>query len=204
MTSATSQDTAEAAEFKMYGNVFRSGKETGTDDFSPEFCQAIIKLADNLKEQEATVSQDQRIEQIRNNSMFGIDDPDFINTVLYATLAANLQQGWNFDIQGVQTLQLSKYTVGEKYSWHIDYDHREQARKLTFNVVLNDDYEGGDFQFSWGSPSAPYRKRVIKEWAMRVPGRIVIFPSYYYHRVTPVTKGVRYSLTGWAYGPAFR
>ena len=104
----------------MYGNVFRSGEETGTDDFTPEFCQAIIKLADNLEEKEALVSQGKRIEQIRNNSMFGIDDPNFIQTVLYSVLAANLQQGWNFDIQGVQPLQLSKYTVGEKYSWHMD------------------------------------------------------------------------------------
>ena len=188
----------------MYGNVFSSGEETGTDDFTPEFCQAIIKLADNLEEKEALVSQGKRIEQIRNNSMFGIDDPNFIQTVLYSVLAANLQQGWNFDIQGVQPLQLSKYTVGEKYSWHMDYDHKEQARKLTFNVVLNDDYEGGDFQFSWGSPSAPYKKRVINEEAMKIPGRIVVFPSYYYHRVTPVTKGVRYSLTGWAWGPPFK
>jgi PKHD-type hydroxylase len=188
----------------MYGSVFRSGEETGTDDFTPEFCQAIIKLADNLTEQEALVNHGKKIEQIRNNSMFGIDDPNFMQTVLYSVLAANLQQGWNFDIQGVQPLQLSKYTVGEKYSWHMDYDHKEQARKLTFNVVLNDDYEGGEFQFSWGSPSAPYRKRVIKEEAMKTPGRIVVFPSYYYHRVTPVTKGVRYSLTGWAYGPAFK
>jgi len=188
----------------MYGNVFRSGEETGTDDFSAEFCQAIIKLSDELTEQEALVRDGSKVEQIRSNSIFAIDDAGFMQTVLYTVLAANLQQGWNFDIQGVQPLQLSKYTVGEKYSWHLDYDHMEQTRKLTFNVVLNDDYEGGDFQFSWGSPSASYKKRVINEKAMKIPGRIIVFPSYYYHRVTPVTKGVRYSLTGWAYGPAFK
>ena len=35
-------------------------------------------------------------------------------------------------------------------------------------------------------------------------GSIVIFPSYLWHRVTPVTKGVRYSLVIWNLGYPFR
>jgi PKHD-type hydroxylase len=33
---------------------------------------------------------------------------------------------------------------------------------------------------------------------------ITLFPSWSLHRVTPVTKGTRYSLVAWVSGPRFR
>ena len=35
-------------------------------------------------------------------------------------------------------------------------------------------------------------------------GSIVIFPSYIWHRVSPVTKGTRLSLVQWNLGPGFK
>ena len=35
-------------------------------------------------------------------------------------------------------------------------------------------------------------------------GSLVVFPSYYRHRVTPVTKGTRYSLVVWNLGQPYR
>ena len=35
-------------------------------------------------------------------------------------------------------------------------------------------------------------------------GRIVAFPSYVLHRVTPVTKGLRRTLAVWVSGPPYR
>jgi len=32
---------------------------------------------------------------------------------------------------------------------------------------------------------------------------LLIFPSYLWHRVTPVTKGIRKSLVAWVIGPQF-
>ena len=37
----------------------------------------------------------------------------------------------------------------------------------------------------------------------RATGSISFFPSYTIHEVKPVTRGTRYSLVGWACGPAF-
>ena len=34
-------------------------------------------------------------------------------------------------------------------------------------------------------------------------GSIVVFPSFSWHQVTPVTKGTRYSLVAWFVGPPF-
>ena len=35
-------------------------------------------------------------------------------------------------------------------------------------------------------------------------GTVIIFPSYTHHRVSPVTKGTRYSVVAWYGGPPFK
>ena len=35
-------------------------------------------------------------------------------------------------------------------------------------------------------------------------GDVVVFPSYFLHRVSPVTKGTRYSVVAWAVGNKIR
>ena len=38
----------------------------------------------------------------------------------------------------------------------------------------------------------------------REKGAVVVFPSHIWHRVTPVTKGTRYSLVVWFLGKPFK
>jgi PKHD-type hydroxylase len=38
---------------------------------------------------------------------------------------------------------------------------------------------------------------------LRRRGAMIVFPSFVYHRVIPVKRGVRYSLVGWYEGPHF-
>ena len=186
----------------MYGSVWYSG--TTVPDIKEDFCQATIKLKDTLGKQEGTVNNGNRDIQVRSNKNFTIDSPEFKTLVFEWTKKANEEQGWNYDVTGIENLQLSEYNIGDKYSWHLDIRPEDPCRKLSFNVVLNEDNEGGDFQFSWGSPSASYKRRVIAEPQLKLAGRMIVFPSYYYHRVKPVTKGIRYSLTGWITGQPFR
>jgi len=72
----------------------------------------------------------------------------------------------------------------------------QNQRKISVTVQLSapDEYEGGDLQFNIG--------RQIT--APRVQGAAVIFPSFYLHRVTPVTKGVRKSFVLWVGGEPYR
>ena len=65
-----------------------------------------------------------------------------------------------------------------------------KTRKLSMTIVLNNDYEGGEFQFF------NYKDQLIKE----KKGTVIVFPSYMVHRVRPVTKGTRYSLVVWFCG----
>mgnify|MGYP003351822367 FL=1 len=64
-------------------------------------------------------------------------------------------------------------------------------------LLLNDGFEGGLFQINKGLESKPETIEMIK-------GRLLLFPSFIIHRVTPVTKGIRKSLVTWVEGPRFK
>ena len=58
------------------------------------------------------------------------------------------------------------------------------------------DYEGGDFEFRDG--------KNVDLFNAKERGTIIVFPSLLYHRITPLTKGNRYSIVGWVVGPRWK
>jgi PKHD-type hydroxylase len=107
---------------------------------------------------------------------------------------------YRFDITGLENLQYTVYhgSEGGHYDWHIDYGaHNPRPRKISLTVQLSEPtaYEGGELQFRAGPQTGTAPKR---------RGTIVAFPSFFLHRVTPVTSGIRKSLVIWAAGPEFR
>lgn len=137
-----------------------------------------------------------------NISWLATDDPEY--DWIYATLAPVIQrvnaEHFNFDITHIMPLQFTRYDADANghYNAHLDLGKSAPNRKLSFSVQLSDPFhhEGGVLQF-------PYN-RTAPEQAPRARGKIIFFPSYMLHEVTPVTKGVRYSLVGWVAGPLFR
>ena len=84
------------------------------------------------------------------------------------------------------------------FDWHNDYSHGvdEAPRKLTIIIQLSDpgDYDGGRLEmFGIDVETLPADQ-----------GTIVAFPSFLYHRVTPVTRGLRRALVAWIAGPRLR
>jgi len=82
---------------------------------------------------------------------------------------------------------LLRYKTGQFYVEHTD-SIKEQPRILSCSIVLNDDYEGGEFAF-FG-----------QELKYKVPkGSAILFPSnfMYPHEIMPVTSGTRYSIVTW-------
>lgn len=112
---------------------------------------------------------------------------------------------FNYDINGYDGIQYGEYHASEqgKYDWHMDMyigmmpDADLETRKLSLVLWLNDDYEGGEFELIHTSLESPVT--IPKE-----KGKLIIFPSFLFHRVTPVTKGVRKSLVAWIVGPKFK
>ena len=133
---------------------------------------------------------------------------------------ANKKSGWNFDWDFSESCQFTKYGVGQHYGWHCDswdkpYDKPNEPnshgkiRKLSVTVSLSDpsEYEGGNLEFDFRNQVDWERnkKSKIKECTeIRPRGSIIVFPSFVWHRVNPVTKGTRYSLVIWNLGKPFR
>ena len=127
---------------------------------------------------------------------------------------ANERAGWEYDIKGAESMQITRYKKGGFYRFHKDgkgdhlsaYDEPDtefmhgHVRKLSMTVLLNDNYEGGEFQFV----TLNKEKCEIHTPEFNKTGTIIIFPSDMEHRVAPVTKGIRYSLVVWFLGPPFR
>ena len=133
---------------------------------------------------------------------------------------ANKTAGWNFDWDFSESCQFTKYGVGQHYGWHCDswdkpYDKPDdlnshgKIRKLSVTVSLSDpsEYEGGNLEFDFRNQVDWERnkKSKIKECTeIRPRGSIIVFPSFVWHRVNPVTRGTRYSLVIWNLGKPFR
>ena len=84
-----------------------------------------------------------------------------------------------------------------EYDFHIDEAGPEilQDIKLTAMINLSEEhYEGGDLIMFQGG-----KFRTIKEFSL--PGSSIIFKSWLPHKVTPVTKGIRKTISHWFYGP---
>jgi len=84
------------------------------------------------------------------------------------------------------------------FDWHNDYSHglADAPRKMTLIIQLSTpaEYEGGRLQiFGTEVEDLPDAR-----------GTILAFPSFLFHRVTPVTAGLRRALVAWIGGPRLR
>jgi PKHD-type hydroxylase len=79
-----------------------------------------------------------------------------------------------------------------------------KIRKISMTLNLNapGEYEGGNLKFDFGPHAGD--KRFYECVEIRPQGSMIVFPSYTYHQVTPVTKGTRYSLVLWTLGKPFK
>ena len=89
-------------------------------------------------------------------------------------------------------LILSRYRPGESYGLHVDDALMSGVRTdVSFTLFLSDPatYEGGALEI----------EDMFEARQIRLPaGSVVVYPSTTLHRVTPVTKGERLAVVGWA------
>ena len=180
--------------------------------FKKEECENLIKIGSNLILEEAkTKGKDKnyrksKISWLSENWIY-----DRLNSYLEET---NKEAGWNFEYSFIEPLQFTKYSKEDYYDWHTDGNSDEYAtyknqknenfngkiRKISATISLSSqsDYDGGDLEFDWGL----FGRKNIKE--IKQQGSIIFFPSFTQHRITPVTRGTRYSLVMWVLGRPFK
>jgi len=141
--------------------------------------------------------------KIRETKLNWLEPAHPMNKVLLDYVLETNKKVWHYNLSKQTPCQLGKYEVGSFFTWHQDggYSYMEtevETRKLTAMMMVSapGDFEGGEFEFYVGD--SPYVRPPVSS-----QGSILVFDSHIWHRVKPVTKGVRYSLVSFIVGPAF-
>tara|TARA_Y100001949_G_C15796246_1_gene247204 strand:+ start:57 stop:632 length:576 start_codon:yes stop_codon:yes gene_type:complete len=181
-----------------------------TEAIDKDTCDKIRSLADDKWMTAETHAEKQ---DIRQSSVAWIHDQWLYDIIWQYMRKANNDAGWKYEIHTAEDMQITRYKPGDHFNWHRDgqNDHLSaytennpillnRVRKLSMTILLNEDYEEGEFQF------ATYGKEKcdIHTPEYNKTGTVIVFPSDVEHRVAPVSKGIRYSLVAWFLGPPFR
>lgn len=167
-----------------------------------EICEYVIQSTDWGNAEDGTVyakeSNNQVVDgKIRKTNVVWVSQMTIMGCIANQYIkAANQSANWNFIVDSLEEIQLGQYEVGGHYDWHKDTfaPVENKQRKLSISMLLNDDFEGGEFEFKdLGNTQQPKMEQ----------GSIIVFPSYLEHRVNPITKGTRFSSVTWATGPSF-
>jgi PKHD-type hydroxylase len=176
--------------------------------YTKEVCDYIIQNALKIEPEKPTLGYEGKVtdDKYRRSDIRWIkpDNTDFQFLFDdYWRFALSVNKDWfGFNINSLPYLQFTEYdeSYQGEYKSHQDVfwiNSSSNHRKLTSIIQLSDEtaYEGGDLILENVSESPPEK--------IKNQGTMLTFPSFIYHRLTPVTKGKRYSLVGWFEGPKF-
>ena len=191
--------------------------------FSDKLCDEILAYALTKKESVGTIGsiKDPKLEEkdlhkTRKSNVVWLDDRWIYRLIHPYIHTANKNAGWNFEWDFSEACQFTKYKLNQYYDWHSDsweeaygeeeknIYYRGKIRKLSVTCQLTDEseYVGGELEFQFRNKDKSNLIRKCPE--VKPKGSIVVFPSFVWHRVKPVTKGTRYSLVCWNLGYPFR
>jgi len=189
-------------------------------------CDDIVKYGHQMQDQMAVTGgyenkklnkkQIKDLKKKRNSDVVWMSDKWIYREIQPYIHEANRSAGWNFEWDFSEACQFTKYKKGQFYDWHCDswnkpYEKKDlpsygRIRKLSVTVCLSDpkNYTGGELEFDFRNMD-PDKKPNIKKCTEILPkGSLVVFPSFVWHRVCPVTSGERNSLVVWNLGYPFK
>ena len=199
---------------------------------TPKFCDEVIAYANQQKEvialtggyekkKKLNKEEIKNLQRKRKSDLVWLNDTWIYKEIHPYVQQANIQAGWNFDWNFSESCQFTKYKHNQYYDWHCDswekpYNKKNKndpnhgkIRKLSMTCQLSDgsEYQGGELEFDFRNYDPPMRdeaKHKVQCKEILPKGSIIVFPSFVWHRVKPVTSGTRYSLVVWHLGYPFR
>jgi len=175
-------------------------------------CDEYLKHCLNISDfEDSTVDNSgdiENIDMIRKTSISFIKDKDdIINKLIWGFVKHANDEFFNYKLSYFEETQFAKYDEGCHYDWHQDaspHGGMGNCRKLSLTFSLSDhnDYEGGHLQFYNGGRPYDYDGSDV-DMLIKSVGTVIVFDSRDWHRVTPVTEGLRYSVVSWTVGPNF-
>ena len=159
-----------------------------------QFSDSVVHNSDEAKSHEDRVSR-----------QAWIREPQFCQMFIDIAKVMNEQNWWYLDIQGSEPIQFGIYPEGGKYDWHVDQHPKPvqgMVRKISMTLFMNDpsEYEGGEFDLEIYKPETDCRYETFK----LKKASAIFFQSDQWHRVRPVTSGIRKSIVAWFYGPPYK
>lgn len=197
------------------------------DAVPKNICDDIVRYGLQHTKENAVVGDASLNNKIRKSNVSWLDDPWIYNQIIPYVHQANKQANWNYEISKSEKCQFTVYEPGQFYDWHVDawigpYKEINETikgsakrapsiefvglmRKLSVTVCLNDyrEYENGQLEIA--TDERPDFKRKAHDLRnISTKGTVIVFPSFVWHRVKPVTAGTRYSLVIWTDGKPYR
>lgn len=194
--------------------------------FWPEQIMRIREICDSGEEKTAVTdghNEDNPDTLVRKNKVSWHDNPELYSMIEPIMWQVNQQSGWNYNITAIEPIQYTiYYGDNNHYAWHTDTLVNDPQlkctegslagtiRKISCSIQLSDpsEYEGGDFELLSGinrnyleEGKENFNLESIELGHLKGKGAAIAFPSFTYHRVKPVTKGIRRSLVCWFRGP---
>lgn len=174
-----------------------------------EQCDEFIKFYKYYKWlQEESLVNLNSVEQkskIRKSNYIRLYSENFLdfNNYIYNRVIEECNKLYKIDIWNnqLEDIKIIKYIKGDYFDWHYDcLDIINTTRKINFSIQLSnyDDYENGDLEFF--NINVGFSNEKIK----RNKGTLIVYPSFFPHRITILSKGTRYSIVGHLNGPNFR
>ena len=179
-------------------------------------CEEIIKYGKSLNPTNAKTvgsknmlsdeEKKEHTEKIRSSKIVFIKDmwlkQELDSIVQYAN------KSWGFNLSHQEDVQFTEYEPRGHYNWHNDsiknpMDLKNMQRKLSMIVQLSkpENYVGGDLRFNLRGLDGVNSDSVMSPPPeFKLQGSLVIFPSFLWHKVEPITSGKRYSLVMWTLG----
>jgi|TARA_A100001391_G_scaffold157386_1_gene115621 PKHD-type hydroxylase len=196
-----------------------------------KFCDELIKYGNTKKEELGLIGEIseknasgksledrdfQDLKKKRDSNVVWLSDRWIYREIHPYVHEANKNSQWNFEWDFSEACQFTKYKLNQYYDWHCDswekpyandngnINYRNKIRKLSVTCQLSDssEYEGGELEFQYRNKDNPNMVAPCEQ--AKKKGSIIVFPSFVWHRVKPVTKGTRYSLVIWNLGKPFR
>lgn len=180
-----------------------------------KFCDDVIKFSNTIKKKQARTGtgydETTRHLNIRKSKVAWLSEKWVYSQLFKFIHDANRLGRFEFDIKSSEPIQYTRYSGEDNnrdhYDWHQDsiYTPRGEIRKLSLICNLTDpkEYEGGDLFIEVPHPN-PAQSRKYQLNFMKQRGSVIVFPSFLWHKVAPVTKGIRHSLVCWMKGTPFK
>jgi len=183
------------------------------DFFNAGEVQRVISECQSKDLEQATISQGvpSLNTEVRVSST-NFHTPNQSNSWIFKRLNSAIEhindKHFHFDLYGFNSFQYAEYYGSQlgKYDFHMDLFINNESlqfnstRKLSVVILLSEpgvDFEGGEFEINSSNESKANKLDLRK-------GSLIAFPSFFIHRVKPVTKGIRKSIAIWVEGPKFK